>query len=438
MIQAAVIPDVETFEQQGLVLGAKWARWMDENPVLGFGVESQVWYYDGARVYLQLGDALGDSWEALAGLEGQPQAVPQHEPSWYGYEILRQYEAYIYSQTGPPTGGIGPGYRMFPYGVTMAWWRTGDARWKALLEYMVTYSSYIMTNLRYLRKHPIEKGTNWCPWSIREASYVVDILVSWLAVTGETHGLLHDAIYDCVLEDLREYMTPRGLVYVGTSCGRDPAAYTYINNFMVGLALESLIHYYGETADEAMPGFIKQVLDFFWEVSVEKEDPFTLEPSYAQYYNNDPVNGKNKDGVLVPGTLTPVCYTGSSLNLLVAPAYAWYWSRSGEAEYQDMGDKLFSAGVMGAGKSCPASVNCQDYTYHGKQYSQQYKWGFDYVAFRRLPVSSTAEINNQGEGTAGKAGKGKPPKLMAEAEVPPAYDEEQEAMDSVVVEVERV
>jgi hypothetical protein len=407
------VPNVGRFQEQLLVLGAKWARWMDQYPVLSFGVESQVWYYDGGRVYLQVSDGVADSWNGLAEL-AKPEAEPLHSPSWYAYNILSQYEDYVLMQPTPP--GFGPAYRAFAYGPMMGWWRSGGQKHLDAVNYLANNISNITLDLRYWRKHNEPPGCNWAPWSIRECSYGADAMLCQLATSGEKHPLLDDCIYDCVIEDLNEFMTPGSQTYLGTNGGRDPAQMKYVNNFMLGLALDTLIHYYEQTGASDIPAKIKQVLDFWWEFCVEKEDPFDQAPSFAQYYNSDLVNGKDKDNTMMPDGVTPVRYTASSLNLLVAPAYAWYWQMSRDDNYLLMGDALWTAGVMGAGKSCPSSKNSQDYTYQGKQFSQQYKWGCDYLVWRGVPQSRTAKINNPASPTGAPAATVFPPGMGAQEE----------------------
>ena len=60
------------------------------------------------------------------------------------------------------------------------------------------------------------------------------------------------------------------------------------------------------------------------------------------------------------------------LNGLVAPAYAWYWNLTGDAASLSRGDELFQHTLDDPGNSI----------WTGKQFSQVYKWTFDYVRWR--------------------------------------------------------
>ena len=144
---------------------------------------------------------------------------------------------------------------------------------------------------------------------------------------------------------------------------------------------------------------VGSTLDSFWTLCVEQRDPFTFQPSFAQYYNSDLQNGKDAQGTMMPDGVTPVRFTSSSLNQLVASAYAWYWLQSNDDTYRDQSDKLWTAGVMGAGRNCRASITNQDYTYMGKQYSQNFKWSYDFLNWRTRPESKKAPGQNQPTGT---------------------------------------
>jgi hypothetical protein len=62
-----------------------------------------------------------------------------------------------------------------------------------------------------------------------------------------------------------------------------------------------------------------------------------------------------------------------SLNLMIAPIYAWLYHQTGEARFLERGDQVFSGGVRRA------------WLGGGKQFNQSYRWSFDYVHYRSLP-----------------------------------------------------
>ena len=58
------------------------------------------------------------------------------------------------------------------------------------------------------------------------------------------------------------------------------------------------------------------------------------------------------------------------LNLLIAPVYAWMFRATQDSWYRDRGDEVFAGGVKHA------------FLAGGKQFSQHYKWSFDYLRWR--------------------------------------------------------
>jgi hypothetical protein len=64
-------------------------------------------------------------------------------------------------------------------------------------------------------------------------------------------------------------------------------------------------------------------------------------------------------------------YTDTTLNNLVAPAFAWYWRLTGDDIYRERGDDMF------------AHVFQDGDPYYAKQWSQVYYWSWDFVAWRK-------------------------------------------------------
>ena len=129
---------------------------------------------------------------------------------------------------------------------------------------------------------------------------------------------------------------------------------SYVQPFMVALSAEALIGYYDLTKDNRVPPLLKLAADRVWEKSW---DPSTQ--SFL-YYNEDGTSGPTPD-----------------LNLLIAPLYGWVYQQTADAAYRTMGDAIFTGGVQGA------------WLVGGKQFSQNYRWSFDYLKWRS--ASSTAD-----------------------------------------------
>ena len=118
---------------------------------------------------------------------------------------------------------------------------------------------------------------------------------------------------------------------------------------MVGLMAEALIQYYEETKDPRVPPAIKAAADGLWARA-------WIPDGNGFYYES-----------------TNPTKAAPDLNLLIAPAYAWLYRLTGDPVYQQRGDLIFQGGVEGA------------WLEQGKQFSQNYRWSFDYVKWRLHP-----------------------------------------------------
>jgi hypothetical protein len=140
--------------------------------------------------------------------------------------------------------------------------------------------------------------------------------------------------------------------------------------FMDGLMGQALIEYYLDpktgNGDSRVPPAIKAIADWMW---TNEWLPWSGTTGMFAYNNlllrsNCCVNSKNRS----------VASDLSSLNLLIAPIYAWLYQQTGQKQYQLEGDTIWNAGVTGP----PGS----GIGWSGKNFSQQYRWSFDYVKWR--------------------------------------------------------
>ena len=297
-----------------LMLADKWCKRRDDLNsqgifLTGFGWEGDAWYYDGGRVYLQIADYRPKDYERWARCAAL---------------ILEPYRDYF--DAGKSLGG----WRLFPYGLAMNYWRTGDEGSKQAVTAMATRSPYVPTG-----GEPDYRLT-------RETAYVIDVWVAAEELGAPRNPLLLRSI-DFALGHLDQF-----------------EAGDEVHTFMAGLCLEALINYYEMTVtqgkpDHRIPAAVKTALDFMWDGGpVDKRN-------YGLIY----------DHFSVPAN------SSTELNLLVAPAYAWYWSKTGDNTYLERGDLLFEHAL-----DSPID-------YSGKIFSQNYKWSFDYVRWRSGIASST-------------------------------------------------
>jgi Concanavalin A-like lectin/glucanases superfamily len=299
---APPIPGLGKWEKTMLELGRKWC---DPAQVMSFGVESQVWYYDGGRVYYQIADYTKD-----------PSRLPCAD------NILTQYRTNLITRSG----GI-QGWRVFPHGLAMHYWRTGDALSKSTVALLITGNPWV------------SRSGSPDPLNVREAVYAVETMVKNEQLTGQRDWHLDKAI-DYLIGD------------VDILTGSDPNGFQ--QTFFDGLLMEGLIQYHELTGDARIPPTIKKMLDWIWTHSWDASQ-------HRLQYN--PLD--------VPGQYTAVS------NLLVAPAYAWYWSVTGDNTYLTRGDEIFNHALD------------EDITYSGKIFSQNFRWSFDYVRWRSGGIHSS-------------------------------------------------
>jgi hypothetical protein len=192
----------------------------------------------------------------------------------------------------------------------------------------------------------------WVDWYlIRETSYLNNNRIA-SEMLGRPHSPLTDIGINKLLGDLDQVVNG-GKVNV-------------LHPFMVGIAMQTLINYYEWNAsrgmvDRRIPVAIKKALDALWTVWNPRHFTFAYDntslPSDDSYHEGyDTVDWTN-------------------LNGLVATAYAWYWSKTGDANALSRGDMVFQHVLDPAGGP----------SWSGKMYSQMYQWTFDYVRLRSGP-----------------------------------------------------
>ncbi len=272
------IPNLALWESTMTSLADKWCTAFAGAP-LSFGTESEPWYYDGGRVYLQIGDYTGNMSHWLPCAE----------------HIVSQYAQYVGS-----TGGI-PDYRKFPFGLAMHAWRYADA--KSADAVRALYSS---VNTPYINGAAPVWGLVSDPNLVRELAYAIDCFVA-----GEESGQPHSRFYDQAVEGLLGIFDQ---IYVS-------APYTsgfYNASFMGGLAAEALIAHQKHTGDPRVLPAIKAMLDWQWANVVNRQT-----------------------GAMMYAALEVPTEWYTDLNNLIIPAYAWVWLQTGDPLYQQRGDFLF-------------------------------------------------------------------------------------------------
>ena len=190
-----------------------------------------------------------------------------------------------------------------------------------------------------------DEGTAYWGWlgdaEMREHAYAFERRLARLAVTGEADYNL-------------QYFAEGTLATLyGNATGAPDRAFN--QPFMLGLAMRPLIRWYLISHDERIPYVIKLLLDRLWGDWYDQQ---------AHHLSANPEPEGER--------CTSDCqkYTGSMLNDLLAPAFAWYWRLTGDDPYRVRGDDLFS------------HVFAEGNPWSGKEWSQVYYWSWDFVGWR--------------------------------------------------------
>ena len=281
-------------------------------------------YYDAARVYYQIADYTGDS--SWTNCESKAEAV---------------YKGYV-----TESGGVVPGYWNFTTGFLLDVQHTSDATSKQAAVSLSKNAAYCVDGT------PLEWSAD--PARSREVAYC---LMSYLnaEALGEPRRARMTQLADQALSHIDQWFVKKTSRQPKDSDVPEATGQYYIQPFMVGLTTQALIRYWEVTKDSRVQPAVKVALDAIWSRAWVAADQ-------AFWYEN---------WILDPSMAFPARSGAPDLNLLIAPAYAWLYQRTGDTTYRDRGDQIFAGGVKGA------------YLEGAKQFNQSYMWSFDYVKWRQ-------------------------------------------------------
>jgi hypothetical protein len=318
------VPGKAKFESEMLARGNQWCDKSTgvmkgiTNGILQFGVEQQVWFYDGGWVYRQIAAYTGDTdWIRCA------------------ENISRQYrDVYIL-----PNNGSIPDYRIFTDGLKAA---CASCDGRNRLAVFLIGSRNLAGN----------GGQVWTS-GMREASYLLESTIN----AANAHGYTE---FDRIPNTGDWAMVRRGMLQsssrlLGMMDSIRGDHFRSQQTFMIGLAMRALIQYWEFTGDPRVPVEIKEVLDYIWDRLWDRSRMRLI-------FNVSPRGAKCEV------TCNPIAHT-ELINMTV-PAFAWYWSLTGDDTYRERGDEIFS-------HAFDTSIN-----YSGKIFTENYRWGFDYVLLR--------------------------------------------------------
>lgn len=293
------IPTLSQWESTMIKLASKWCNLSNPTAKMSFGVDSQVWYYDGAQVYFEVADYTRNSaWNAC------------------GLNIASQYRDYVIGAKGRIAG-----YRVFTAGLSMAYRLTGDPSYLKAVELLALEG--LFAHGGYVRDD-----------GIRETAYALRAMIDYEKLTGirppnmDKSAALLLGMFD--------------QLFISNT-------YIYQQTFMDGLGMRALIEYWELTNDPRVPRAIKTALDWIW---ANCRDPI----SNWFHTNPDPLGARCDWGCKGTSAAAP------DLINLTAPAYAWYWSVTDNSTYRTRADELF-ARALDRDLSYSGKIFSQNYTW---------------------------------------------------------------------------
>jgi uncharacterized protein (TIGR03437 family) len=180
--------------------------------------ESTVSYYDGARVYYQISDLMGDhSFDTCAGM------------------VYSAYSTYLKANNG----GI-PGYHVFPHGLAMRYQRANDSAARQTLSTVMADSPYTeWPNSAYM-----------IDWSAsREVSYGIETNLVDQSLGGTLNPHFQDLV-EALFGHFDQWFVSKSAPIV--------------QPFMVALAAEAMIAYYDKTQDPRVLPMLQVAADQLW------------------------------------------------------------------------------------------------------------------------------------------------------------------------------
>jgi hypothetical protein len=323
---AAGIPELEAYERNMRQYGSEACQKDLMQASSSYDARLAATYYDGERVMLQIADYLRDeSFKACAA-----EAKTTYRDSY----VMR-----------PDLMGQVPGNWIFPTGMYLDYKSTSDPRSKQAVIALSRRGAFCAASNSNLARTALSREVAYCGLTYIQSEQM-----------GEPRLPRRDELFNYMFAHLRAWID-------ASPDSRAPQPYTasprcagkpYVQPFMVGLTLHSLIQLYSFEGDPRVPGAVKEAVDWLWEKHwVAADQSFVYENCL--------------DG---PGAAYPQQRGAPDLNLLIAPAFAWVYMQTGDDKYRDRGDAVFAGGVTRA------------WLGNAKQFNQNYMWSPDYVRWR--------------------------------------------------------
>ena len=292
--------------------------------------ELDICYYDGVKVYEQIGAYRGNDVASFATANTLRDLYVSYVPTVVANAIL--------------------GRRMFPHGLVHNYQRTGSTAARdaciALLGSIWCVSTYgsLPGSAYGSNASTVDEAFDY----MREKSYALQVMLQCQYELGQSQHTNRDTIMNQVLE-LVNYVRVNGLPYV--------------KPFMIGLMWAALIEYYEYTGNATVRTELLASIDWL--------------RTHAGVWLNTEKTYKYLDRETASESGSWVFDPAYDLNNLIAPAFAWRYKQLGLDIDRTHGDSVYGSGNVNAWFGNLVSRNGG-----GKQVSQNYRWSFDYVTWR--------------------------------------------------------
>ena len=290
--------------------------------------EGLAWYYDGNRVFRQIARYTKDkSWLAAA------------------TKCRLYYRSYL---TCPSVNHYADGWRNFTKGLLLDWTEDNDATSKQDALKLARQGKF---------SQPQHKA-DLAGWLAKPSSVDISREIAYAISAASVAKALGDPEF----------------------AGRDPylnLAYVQLDTWKTYLQNYPNAPYPGEPSAKYQPFMFaltaEALIDTYQRPDTTKADKEKIRTkldalarlTYDKLYRPD-------KHAFIANTGNPTTYW-PAINLLIVPVYGWLWHETGEPYFLQAGDTIFGDGVVYGWPE----------VWGGKQFSQNYRWSFDYVAWRQ-------------------------------------------------------
>lgn len=286
------IPQLQTFNSSVYTMSLKWCDPTSYQTAassigtLAYGVETGIWFYDGAWTFRQVARYLNDArWNNCA----------DYINDWY-----RDYTLKL--------DGHHVGYKAFTAGLKSSCASCDMRNRLAIIKMAGDRTAGLPTD-----------------WVIRETAYELETLLSYELVTGTPYMSRYNWPWP------NRQRAAENLLAMFDELFRD-GTWRYHQTYWDGLALRALIQYFELTGDQRVPVEIKNALDWLW-TNAWNDNTKQMVYNPANWGPRCNYGCADQD----------YGWTWLELMGLVIPASAWYYWYSGDDTYRQRGDEWFKA-----------------------------------------------------------------------------------------------